>query len=77
MVPVTTSPRVAFGEPTRLQRFSRNEPNPGTGRRNADAMPGSESLIGVLASAAQSNAMDQIVVVLNWFDDVRARALRK
>ncbi|MDO8680347.1 MAG: hypothetical protein Q7R30_17650 [Acidobacteriota bacterium] len=79
IVPVTTTPRVAFGQATRIQRIARSEPNPGTGRRNADAMPDGEHVVGVLiGSAAQAFAFsDQIFVVLNWFDEVRQRAPRK
>jgi hypothetical protein len=79
LVPVTTTPRVVFGEATRLQRLTRGEPNPSAARRNADAVPGSDELIGVLVgSAAQGTGSgSEIVVVLNWFDEVRQRAPRK
>jgi hypothetical protein len=46
-------------------------------RRNADAMPDGEHVIGV-TTASQSDAgaalASQITVVLNWFDEVRQRA---
>jgi Tol biopolymer transport system component len=79
LVPVGTAPRVVFGEATRLQRLTRSEPNPGTARRNVDAMPGTDDLLGVLVGgAAQASGLaNEIVVVLNWFDEVRPRAPRK
>lgn len=42
-------------------------------------MPGSDELFGVLvAGAAQASLLNnEIVVVLNWFDEVRQRAPRK
>jgi hypothetical protein len=42
-------------------------------------VPGSDELIGVLVgSAAQGTGSgSEIVVVLNWFDEVRQRAPRK
>ena len=39
VVPVTTSPRVTFGQPLAFSRNLRAEPNPATGRRSADHMP--------------------------------------
>jgi WD40-like Beta Propeller Repeat len=76
-VGVTTAPRVAFGNPAPFSRAGRTEPNPAMSRRAADAMPDGDHVIGVAnASAiAQSlqGAASQMVVVLNWFDEVRQR----
>jgi serine/threonine-protein kinase len=81
LIPATTTPRVAFGEAVRLARGARSEPNPATGRRNSDSMPDGEHIVGVLlGTGAQSGPAGtdaQILVVLNWFDEVRQRAPRR
>ena len=76
-IPVTTTPRVAFGDAVRLSRGLRSEPNPATNRRNADSMPDGEHVVGVLFGGSQGGLGSEITVVLNWFDEVRQRAPRK
>jgi serine/threonine-protein kinase len=76
-IAVTTTPRIAFGRPTDFSRVGRVEVSPSTSRRNVDAMPDGEHVIGVvLASGVEGNA-SQITVVLNWLDEVRQRAPAK
>jgi len=72
-VPVTTTPRVVFGRPQDFSRVGRYEP-PVTLRRNADAMPDGQHVIGVMSSR-QSDAAEsaQITVVLNWFTELQQR----
>ena len=56
------------------------EGNPATARRNVDAMPDGEHVIGVLpprAAPASAAAESQITVGLNWLDEVRQRAPRR
>lgn len=73
-VPFTATPRVAFGEPIDLPRAGREEPNPSLARRSADAFPDGEHLIGLYTGAMSPSADPlQIRVVLNWFDEVRAK----
>ena len=77
-IPFTTAPRVAFGQPEDFSRAGRNEPNPGTSRRNADSMPDGEHIIGVYTGGATGATEGaQIQVVLNWCDEVRQRSPRK
>ena len=59
-------------EPGHPHRF---EPNPVavTGRRNVDAVPDSEQLIGVLTPLATGGVTYEIRVVLNWFEELRQR----
>lgn len=72
---MTTTPAVAFGKPVPVPRGGRVEFDPARFRRNADSMPDGEHLIGVTnttGSAAFGDAPSgQIVVVVNWFDEVR------
>jgi len=74
-VGVTTSPQVAFSPPVPVSRAGRNENNPATSRRNADALPDGR-IIGV-ATALQPTTTgapsDNIVVVTNWFEELRSR----
>ena len=77
-IPLTTTPRAVFGRPQDFARVGRFEPSV-TGRRNADAMPDGQHVIGVM-STSQSDAgayPSQITVVLNWFDEVRQRVPRR
>jgi len=73
-IAVTTTPRVGLGRPTDFSRVGRSEGSPSTSRRNVDAMPDGEHIIGVVAASAGEGAFaPQITVVLNWFDEVRQR----
>lgn len=49
-IPVTTSPRLDFGRPEEFVRLARSEPNPGTTRRNVDALPDGR-VLGVMSAA--------------------------
>jgi eukaryotic-like serine/threonine-protein kinase len=75
IVPVRTTPAVTFGEPIDFPRQGRAEGSPAASRRNADSLPDGEHIIGVYTAAEVSGtvAPSSIVVVLNWFDDVRQR----
>jgi serine/threonine-protein kinase len=72
----TATPRVTFGRPMEFQR-SHFEGNPRTSRRNADATPDGQHIVGVLprTTAARDPAAfpEQVTIVLNWLDEVRQR----
>jgi hypothetical protein len=73
-IAVTTTPRVAFGRPTELSRLGRQEGSPSTSRRNVDAMPDGEHIIGVVSASSVEGAFpSHVTVVLNWFDELRQR----
>ena len=72
-IAVTTTPRVAFGRPTDFIRVGRIEGSPTTTRRNVDAMPDGEHVIGVVPASGPEGFLSQITVVLNWFDELRAK----
>ena len=74
-VGIVTSPRVSFSPAVEFSRTGRIEPNPSLGRRGADALPDGR-IIGVTANANGATldaTTDQIIVVSNWFDELRAR----
>jgi serine/threonine-protein kinase len=73
-VGIVTSPRVSFSPAVEFSRIGRFEGNPSLGRRNADALPDGR-IVGVTANTqdATPDAPDQIVVVTNWFNELRAR----
>lgn len=74
---VVTKPRFAFGQPTPVPRYGRLEGNPFLGRRNSEMMPDGEHVIGVVNPIlAGQYASAGIVVVLNWFDELRQRVPR-
>jgi Tol biopolymer transport system component len=73
VVAVTTTPRVSFGRPTEFSRVGRAEGPPSTTRRNVDAMPDGEHVIGVAPASGEGSFAQQITVVLGWFDEVRQR----
>jgi serine/threonine-protein kinase len=73
LTPVTTTPRLAFGQSVEFPRRGRQEANPLTFRRQIDMMPDGR-IIGVINPGAQSPALSQeFIVVLNWFQEVRQR----
>jgi hypothetical protein len=73
-ITVRTTPQVVFGRPTSFSRVGRLETNPATNRRAVDAMPDGEHVIGLTTGADDVGvAASQIIVVLNWFDEVKAR----
>ena len=74
-VGVRTAPRVGFTPPVPFSRVGRVEANPATSRRNVDALPDGR-LLGVTSPAPPSEngaPADGITVVLNWFEELRAR----
>jgi Tol biopolymer transport system component len=72
-VSVTTSPVFAFGKPFDYARGVRISGNSVAVRRNSDAMPDGR-IIGLMpAGGAGPAGASQITVVLNWFDELRAR----
>jgi serine/threonine-protein kinase len=78
LVPVTTTPRVAFGPSVDIPRRGRLEGNPGIARRNVDVMPDGQSLLGVATGSAVADApAGAIVVVLNWLDEVARKVPRR
>jgi roadblock/LC7 domain-containing protein len=74
IVPVSTTPTVALGQPIDFPRAGLAGGNPANSRRNVDSLPDGEHIIGVTPSgqATTVNA-SSITVVLNWFDEVRQR----
>ena len=78
VIPVTTTPRVAFGQPVDFPRRGRYEGDPAIRRRNTDSMPDGQHIVGVatgeVGGATEDNA---ITVVLNWFDEVRQKVPRR
>jgi Tol biopolymer transport system component len=73
IVPVTTAPAVAFGQAVNFPRAGRNENSPRTSRRNVDSHPDGEHIVGVTTDGGGQGTARQITVVLNWFDELRAR----
>jgi serine/threonine-protein kinase len=78
LVPVTTTPRVAFGQPVEVSRRGRIEGNPASSRRNADSMPDGTHIIGLspinpAESSSTEDLPNTIVVVLNWLDEMKRR----
>jgi hypothetical protein len=66
-------PQFAFGQSVEFARRSRTEANPLTTRRQMDMMADGR-IMGVLGQGIGANtATTEIVVVLNWFDEVRQR----
>jgi dipeptidyl aminopeptidase/acylaminoacyl peptidase len=76
IVPVLTKPQFGFGPPVTLSRADRVELNPMTERRNVDFMPTGDRLLGVLSRVTGVTSNDEIIVVLNWFEELRARVPR-
>jgi hypothetical protein len=77
---VTTTPTVGFGRPAEFSRVGRTEPNPAINRRGADAMPDGQHVIGVTSASGSDSAAaqaSQITVVLNWFEELKARVPTK
>jgi Tol biopolymer transport system component len=78
-IPVATAPRVIFGRPTTFPRGSRFEGPVGSGPRWVDAMPDGEHVIGVLSvtNASDSANASQVIVVLNWSEELKQRVPTK
>jgi hypothetical protein len=82
-VAVTTQPTVAFGNPIALPRGTFLVPGPLV-VRNHDITPDGKAIVGVITPAAsdrqtQAGAppLNQIQVVTNWFEELKARVPTK
>lgn len=73
IVPVTTTPAVAFGQEVNFPRSGRSETAPTSSRRNVDSHPDGEHIVAVTNAGVGEGTSRQIIVVLNWFDELRAR----
>jgi Tol biopolymer transport system component len=73
IVPVTTTPAVAFGQEVNVPRTGRGEGPPLSSRRHVDSHPDGEHIVRITNAGAGQGASRQITVVLNWFDELRAR----
>jgi hypothetical protein len=70
---ITTGPRFAFGAPVSIPRAGAIGPGP-SGQRNHDVLPDGRMLAVVPAQTQSSESWTrQIQVVLNWFEELRAR----
>ena len=77
-IAVTMRPTVLFGRPTEFPQAGRLEGNAEGSRRNTDAMPDGEHVIGVTAGLTdRPGAQSQIIVVLDWFEELKARVSTK
>jgi Tol biopolymer transport system component len=72
ITPVVITGGVAFEKSVPFPRQGRAEANPITSRRQADILPDGR-LIGVLSQGAASSLITQVVLVLNWFEEIRQR----
>jgi serine/threonine-protein kinase len=85
VIAVTTKPSVSFGHPEPFPRVGRSEPPPSTDRRSADMVPDGRHIIGVVIpgdtvmTRGQATIIDvpQIVVLENWFEELKARVPTK
>jgi hypothetical protein len=73
--PLVTAPRFAFGSSVEVPRGARTEASPQIGRRQVDMLPEGR-IIGVIAQGGDPTTSQEIVVVLNWLDEVRQRVPR-
>jgi hypothetical protein len=73
IVPVTTTPAVTFGQEVNFPRANRGEGPPESSRRNVDSHPDGEHIVAVTNAGVGEGTSRQIIVVLNWFDELRAR----
>jgi hypothetical protein len=76
---VATQPGVSFGRPVRAPKSGFSTSVPGS-IRTFDIMPDGKHFVGLVpAGQAQAGApgLQQIQVVLNWFEDVKQRASGK
>jgi hypothetical protein len=78
VVGVTTSPRVTFTKPAEFPRVGRLEQNPLNNRRNTDMMPDGR-VIGIADSTnvSEDSYQRQIVVVLDWTEELKRRVPNK
>jgi hypothetical protein len=72
---INLGPPFSFGRPSPIQRGPRVE-GPATIRRNNDLMPDGKYFVGVIPGPESSlprGSISEIQIVLNWFDDLKAR----
>jgi serine/threonine protein kinase/Tol biopolymer transport system component len=72
LTPVITAARFAFGPSVEFPRRGRAEINPVTGRRQVDMMPDGR-VMGVLGQATTAQSANEILVVLNWHEELKQR----
>jgi serine/threonine-protein kinase len=80
VITVTTKPSVSFGRPEPFPRLGRSDPPLTTARRNSDMLPDGERVIGVVVQVdtlLSGGQAPHIVIVENWFDELRARVPTK
>jgi hypothetical protein len=79
VIAVVTKPSVSFGRPEDFPREGRAETPPMTDRRNSDMLPDGQHVIGVVAQedTLRGGQVRQIVIVQNWFEELRARAPKR
>jgi hypothetical protein len=74
VIPVTTAPRFEFGKPEAFALGARLGAAPDA-RRNFDPIPDGRilGLISIASDQSGGVTAPQIAVVLNWFEELRAR----
>ena len=73
VIPIALTPTVSFGRPVESSRGPRFEGNPTTTRRNVDLLPSGEFLGVLIGEGNNVEQTQRIRVVLNWFEELRAR----
>jgi Tol biopolymer transport system component len=76
-IPFLTAPRIGVGDPVTISRAGRIETNPTSTRRNADTLPGGTQYLGIVGDPMSTAASTDMVVVLNWFSDLKQRLPRE
>jgi dipeptidyl aminopeptidase/acylaminoacyl peptidase len=77
VTPVVTTPSFAFGPSVEVPRRGLVETNPFTGRRQSDMMPDGR-IMGLMSPGGDGGLGSRdILVVLNWFDEVLQRVPRR
>jgi Tol biopolymer transport system component len=80
VIAVTTKPSLGFGRPEPFPRHGRLDPPPTTSRRASDMLPDGQRVIGVVTPEdplTGGGRASQIVVVENWFEELKARVPTK
>ena len=75
IVPVLTKPSLRFGQSIDLPRRGRLEAPPSVSRRQSDILPDGR-IVGIIGQGA-TDSSPQIVVVLNWFEELRQRVVAR
>jgi hypothetical protein len=83
VVSVTTQPTLAFGNPVPIPNAPFFIDSVNDVARRYDIMPDGQKLVGIIAAGAPGSTQPggpstpQIQVVLNWFEELRARVPTK